>query len=125
MKHKSQLRIIEQTIMILVFAIAAAICLKAFFATSEISSGLRLRDLAVTEVQNTAETLKATGGDFDETAGLLGGEYDGNTIRTGFEGFTVCAVPIHEEGLPPEAEITALDEAGNALFSIRAAWQEG
>lgn len=125
MKHKSQLRIIEQTIMILVFAVAAAICLKAFLATSEISGEIRLKDLAVTEVQNTAETLKATRGDYEKTAQLLGGTFDGTVLKTEHEGFTVSAVQAQGEGLPGEADVIAEDSDGNRLFEIRAAWQEG
>ena len=125
MKHKSQLRIIEQTIMILVFAIVAAICLKAFFATSEISGEIRLKDLAVTEVQNTAETLKGSRGDCEKAAELLGGSFDGDVLKKECAGFTVTAVPVREDGLPAEARVFAEDPDGNVLFEIQAAWQEG
>lgn len=124
MKHKSQLRIIEQTIMILVFAIAAAICLKAFLATSEISGAIRLKDLAVTQVQNTAEILKATHGDYEKAAERLNGKFEENRLVTECEGFSVYARPAEGEGRVPRAVITAEDKAGNKVFEVTAAWQE-
>lgn len=59
MKSKAPLMLIEQMIMLLVFALAAALCLQAFVKSQDISSRNEARDRAVIEAQNVAESLKS------------------------------------------------------------------
>lgn len=59
MRSKASLFLMEQLVMILVFALAAALCLRLFAATQEISLETAHRDKAVVIAQNGAELLKA------------------------------------------------------------------
>ena len=60
MKNKAPLTMIEQVIMLLVFTLAAALCLQAFTAANQSSKAYAARDRAATQAQSTAEALKHT-----------------------------------------------------------------
>ena len=60
MKSKAPLSLMEQMVMILVFALAAALCLQAFVKSDSISSRSDARDRAVVLCQSTAEALRHT-----------------------------------------------------------------
>ena len=62
MKSKAPLILMEQMAMLLVFALAAALCLQAFVKSDSLSSRSRDRDRAVTLAQTVAETVRASGG---------------------------------------------------------------
>ena len=72
-KSKSPLALMEQAIMILVFAFAAALCMQAFVKADSLSKGLEARDRAVNISQTVAETVKALDGDLGLAAKALGG----------------------------------------------------
>ena len=61
MKSKATLFLMEQLIMILVFALAAAVCIGVFAKTNAISEDIARRDEAMIIAQNAAEILKSTG----------------------------------------------------------------
>ena len=63
MKNKTPLVIMEQTIMILVFALAAAVCMQVFVYSDKLTRLNQQRDNAVITAQNTAEMLKYSGGE--------------------------------------------------------------
>lgn len=65
MKSRASLLLMEQLIMILVFALAAAICLQIFARADSLSHETARRDGAVVLAQNAAELLKATQGEAD------------------------------------------------------------
>lgn len=60
MKDKAPLLLMEQLIMILVFALTAAICLRGFAYASQVSRDIRQREQAVLLVQSAAEELKVS-----------------------------------------------------------------
>jgi hypothetical protein len=62
-KQKTSLLLMEQLVMSLVFALAAALCLQVFAKSVEISETTDRRDRALTLASNAAEMLKATNGD--------------------------------------------------------------
>ena len=62
MRSKSPLALMEQVIMVLVFALAAALCLQVFVLSDQMSEKNRDTDRAVLLAQNTAEMIKACGG---------------------------------------------------------------
>ena len=62
MKDKTPLLLMEQLIMILVFALTAAVCLRGFAYAAEVSRDLQQKEQAVWLAQSTAETLKAERG---------------------------------------------------------------
>ena len=65
MKSKTTLALIEQLIMVLVFALAAALCLRLFVAADARSDRRAEIDHAVLAAQNAAEQLKQRHGDVD------------------------------------------------------------
>lgn len=81
---KSSLFIMELIIVVLFFSICAAICIQVFSTAQVIS----VRGKAITNgalnVQNMAEVYKASAGDFEETAEILGGTVENNTVAIYF-----------------------------------------
>ena len=73
MKSKAPLMLMEQMIMLLVFALAAALCLQAFVKSEQLSSRSENRDRAVTIAQTAAETIRHCGGDMGNALGGSGG----------------------------------------------------
>ena len=137
MRSKSPLALMEQVIMVLVFALAAALCLQVFVLSDQMSEKNRDTDRAVLLAQNTAEMIKACGG-VEEAAEAVGG-----TIRQAmwssyyYEDLTPA--PDAESGyyhvgvLPMNSGVEGLGQAaievfrwdGNeGLFALTVAWQE-
>lgn len=61
MKSKAPLVMMEQIIMVLIFALAAALCLQTFVLSSTISKRTEAENRAAVEAQNAAEVIKAEG----------------------------------------------------------------
>ena len=87
MRSKAPLALMEQTVMILVFALAAALCLRVFVWSSQMSRHIEARDRAAVEAQCAAEIIKSEGSGGDSAADVLraasdkiGGTYDGKTL---------------------------------------------
>ena len=110
MKSKASLLLMEQLVMLLVFALAAALCLQAFAKAEVISAETARRDRAVVLARNAAELLKA--GE-REAVGELGGE-----------GYRLEVVP-QSSGQPglAQAEIQVFFEEV-PVFSLVTGWQE-
>ena len=135
MRSKAPLALMEQLVMVLVFALAAALCVQAFALSGRLSQQDERRDHALLAAQNAAETLKSTHGDYARAAQEFGGAWDGAQW--------VCA--LDETGAPtggaqsaylllvvPEdsgsaflgrAAITVCDADGGTLAALPIAWQ--
>ena len=112
MKGKASLLLMEQLVMILVFALAAALCLQTFAQANIISEETARRDQAVTLAQNAAELLKATGGE-EEAAEALS--------RNGFR----VSVTRQPETIPGLARaVIQIFFKETMLFSLETGWQE-
>lgn len=76
MRSKAPLALMEQLVMVLVFALAAALCVQVFVLSDKTSRLHQARDRAMIEAQNAAEALKGR----RETAYLdgLGGSPNGD-----------------------------------------------
>lgn len=135
MKDKAPLALLEQTVMILVFAFAAALCLRVF-VWSDIQSDLdAATDRSVIAVQSAAETLKHCNGDLKEASEIIGGtvtenrwsvSYDENWQVIPENGKYIVTVRPFDSGvaLLGEAEISAQTATGEALYSLTVGWQE-
>lgn len=144
MKSKAPLLLMEQMIMLLVFALAAALCLQAFVKSDASSRWIQNRDTAVNLVQNVAEVARSRGGDMGnaltETAeelgyhyeqGLLWQDFDENwaSAGNGGEGFRLEAqgVPSDVPGLNVLKicvfTLSADEPETDILFEIETAWQ--
>ena len=137
MRSKSPLALMEQLVMVLVFALAAALCLQVFAFSDRMSERNADIDRAVLLAQNTAETIKACGG-VEEAAEAVGGEirqtmwtayYDENLNPVPDQAsarYAVNTLPENSgtEGLG-QANIEVFRNDGNeGLFAITVAWQE-
>lgn len=112
MKHKTSLLLMEQLVMILVFAVAAALCLQVFVKSRAISEETVRRDTAVVLARNAAELLKATDGNLKAAEAFS---------RDGYK-VTVVSLPASVPGLA-QAEIAVTFEE-EILFSLETGWQE-
>ena len=135
MKNKAPLSLMEQLVMLLIFALAAALCLQVFVLSAQMSRRCEATDHAITAVQNAAETLKATGGDFQHCKSLLGGtvengiwqiRYDEHWTETEAGAPYCLTVTELATGNPylGSAEISARTESGDVLFCTTVSWQE-
>jgi len=86
MRSKAPLALIEQAIMLLVFALAAVLCLRAFVWADKQSEGNSARDHAVVYAQTGAETLKYYRGNYEAAAQEIGGDWDGISWEIGYDG---------------------------------------
>ena len=113
MRNKTSLLLMEQLVMVLVFALAAALCLSAFVKADGLSCETVRRDAAVLLAQNAAEVLKATSGD-SELAAAAASE----------SGYRVEIKKLKSEfPLLGQAEIRIFLE-DDLIFSLRTGWQE-
>ena len=126
MKNKAPLALIELTVMVLIFAVSAALCLQAFVWSDMKSSEIAERDSAILHGETGAEVVKACCGDFDSAAAILEGETTGEGLQVYFDG-ELCAqahLAEIENPLLGMADITVTDEDGQELFALTVCWQE-
>ena len=146
MRSKAPLMLMEQMVMLLVFALAAALCLRAFVKADEISKQSEVRDHAVMLCQNVAETIKdsaETNNQLVLSAVASRLDADARDADTGFTllynaawtraetsaetAYSLDVVRLNSEvpGLGT-ARVTVTDSENGAepLFSVDVSWQE-
>ncbi len=140
MKSKAPLMLIEQMVMLLVFALAAALCMQAFVRADAVSRRCEARDAAVLTAQTAAEALQGCGGRqaVRQAAALLGAEpaQDGRAFTAGYDGAwdAAQAEPVYllevretDSGVAGlgRAEIRVTEvQSGETLCTLETAWQE-
>lgn len=146
MKSKAPLALMEQLVMILVFALAAALCLQVFVFSDRVSAKNEQTDRAVLACQNAAELLKAAGQTAESaeaalahTAHLLGGTFSDGLLSVYYgdapaaaEAPAQHACLLRAQALPAsvpglcQARIWAEPTEGSdtPLFELTVAWQE-
>ena len=135
MKRNASLALIEQVIMLLILIVAAALCLRAFVWSEKQSLYYTERDRAITELQSTAEVLKACDGDFSAAAASYGGkatqtqwvlDFDKNWNITETSGtYQICATAIVcEDDYLGSATLTVRPADGDAFTALTVSWQE-
>ena len=134
MRNKAPLALMEQLMMVLVFALAAALCLQVFIFSDRSSRRKEAVNRAVLEAQNAAEELKSVHGDFTRAAELYGGSYDGRTWDWSYDenwkkdnGTAYHLLVLPADGGPMllgSAEVTVYTAEGDVLVSLPVAWQE-
>lgn len=124
MKNKTSLAMMELLVMVLVFALAAALCLGIFAKTDKMSQQTELRDGAVLMAQNGAETMKACAGDMDRVAQVLGGRADGKTAEIYADGYRMVLTCLDSDipGLGQGSIEVYWEE--NLLYTVWTGWQE-
>ena len=119
MRSKTPLVLMEQLVMVLVFAMAAAICLQVFGLSDRLSKENEARAEAALLAQNTAEELKSSYGevllDWEEVDGIYYMEEEGYRVQ-------VQTAETEISGLK-KVRLQVLQEE-EVLFEIPVAWQE-
>lgn len=143
MKSKAPLALMEQLVMLLVFALAAALCLQAFVRSDLLSRRGEARDTAAVLCQSVAETIRHTEGDLSAAAEILGATRSGEDDLTIFYdadwrpaaptspnvypiGYTLGVSRV-DSGVPGlgQASVWAQeDETGVELFRLEISWQK-
>lgn len=83
-RSRASLFLMEQIIVIAVFALCAAVCVYIIAASHTMSVNAVDTRYALLMAENTAEAHKAFGGDVNEVAALLGGTALGNRVFVWF-----------------------------------------
>lgn len=134
MKNKGVLLLLEQTVMLLVFALAALACLRAFLWADTASRQLSARDEAMLQAQNAAEVFKHFRGDGAAAAGQMGGSWDGAAWEILYDEswqltdeqprYTLRVAPEKSEpAYLGQAEVTVSQSAAE-LAALNVCWQE-
>jgi type II secretory pathway pseudopilin PulG len=125
MRSKAPLALMEQMVMLLVFALAAALCVQVFVLSDKTSRRNEARDQAVLAAQNAAETLKNLNGDYQTAAEYSGGSWDGQVWEQELDcGVLKVTAADSDTPLLGMAEAAVYDEDGKLLFTLPIAWQE-
>ena len=134
MKKKSTLSLMELAVMVMIFALAAVLCLRAFVWADNNSRGGEERDRAALCAQSAAEVMKSFHGDADAVCRELGGECRDKIILVHYDSaWNVTAAPDTYElqifsrdsanALLGQAEIEVSSDKGD-LFGLNVCWQE-
>ena len=141
MRNKAPLALMEQVVMVLVFALAAVLCIQVFVFSGQTSRRNEAQDRAVQLAQNAAEILKQTQGDHAQLSELLGAggwwngtgtylNYDENwqgldASQSDQAAYTLHVGPraLSAGGRLGHAEISVW-EGETCLFTLPVAWQE-
>lgn len=135
MKSKAPLSLMEQLIMVLVFALAAAVCVQAFVLADRLSVKNERRDQAVLRAETVAEVYKNCRGDSGAAAGKMGGSVEKNVWTTWWNAnggraerkdavYRVTVTPEAAEKPQGRAAVTVTGADGSNLFTLKIAWQE-
>jgi len=134
MKNKAPLTIIELTVMLLVFALAAALCLRAFLWADRESKNIVKLDQAVMQAQTAAELLKSCQGNLDLLVAAAGGvatdtdwvlHYDGQWRPTTIDSTYELRITLHPDNSEflGTASVNVYQD-NQCLTSLLAAWQK-
>lgn len=133
MRSRAPLLLMEQMVMLAVFALAAALCLQAFVKSDGLSRESEARDRAAVVCQSAAEVIRHGGGDLARAAETLGGQYGQGLLWLDYdEDWAPDPEGVYRltaQGMPGEmpglclARVAVEGEDGEVLFSINIAWQ--
>lgn len=126
MKSRASLVLMEGLIMLLVFALASAVCLQIFVKTDARSRQTQLETDALVLAQNAAEELKAAAGDLEAVADALGGSVHDDVLTLRADGLCleITGLPSDVAGLGKALIKVTWEETGESLFSLTTGWQE-
>ncbi len=122
MKNRAFLPLIEQVMMIAVFAIVSAVCIGCFSLARMICQGTEYKDNAVILAQNTAEAIKHNGGIDGET--VIG--YTDTLTETDADNavYLVTVQPFDDgDALLGSARIR-VSRHDRTVYTVTVCWQE-
>ena len=124
-KHRAPLVLIELSVMLLVLALASALCLQAFQWADRRSDLHARRDQGDILIQNAAEAVKAAGGDMERSAKILNAQAsdEGFSLDYG-DGYSLQAVlKPDDDPFVGFAELSVYYD-GQLLTGLTVCWQE-
>lgn len=134
MKHKTSLVFIEQAVMLLILAVAAALCLRVFAWSDTRATENHSKDQALLQLQSAAEVLKHHHGDFAAAAQTHGGSVHNDTWQIPFDStwkqsdttqtYLLRAVWQDTGSYLGSARLEITDCNGIVLESLTVCWQE-
>lgn len=135
-QSKAPLLLMEQVIMLLVFSLAAALCVRAFFLADSRSQQNEARDYAVVQAQSAAEAYKTFLGDPQETSDLLQGWWEGTCLYVSYDenwqpvegsGTYLLRIEPQDSAVSTlgKATLQVTDAKGSSLVTLPVAWQKG
>ncbi len=126
MKNKTALLLIELALLIAVFAVAAAVCLRLFAWADTTSKEDAQRDTALLQAQNAAQEIKRSRGDLEQAAQRFGGQVTGGLWEAPLEDGCVLRAERKETDTKylGMASITVFASDGSILVQLDACWQE-
>ncbi|MFR1255781.1 MAG: hypothetical protein ACLSCU_06175 [Eubacterium sp.] len=126
-RSKAPLALMEQLIMILVFAAAAAVCVRAFVYASQLSKEGSDRQLAQNDCQTLTECLKAEKGNWQ----VLSEDLSMKEIKEGryefsFEkdGIVVTATETDSDEQVGRAHLEAKNQGQKTVYQRDIVWQK-
>lgn len=132
-KNKVPLLLMEQLIMVLVFALSATFCIQAFVLSNQISKESQAKDKAVNFAQNVAEVLIENKGDMEKLEEVYGGNAEENVWKLTLdenwnesenEAFTILVNKKDKNEYLGEAKVIVTNQKESTLFEQNIAWQE-
>lgn len=136
-RSKAPLVLMEQLVMLVVFALTAALCLQAFVKAETISRKHLAQDRAAVKAQSAAEVVRACGGDMEKAAQRLGAtQFDGDFLMIDYDGDWAPAqeqmrytlgVTRQDSDLPGlgKGRVWVRDETtGDTVATLDFSWQE-
>ena len=128
MKSKTPLVLMEQIIMVLIFALSAVVYIKVFVYSNNVSKSVEAASHAAFKAQTMAEELKYSSGEslenwnYDNESWYI--YYDENWQETKEEAeYTMKATKEYEEDGLCRVSLRVFDD-GEVIFEIPVAWQE-
>lgn len=136
MRSRAPLVLMEQIVMLLVFALASALCLQAFSKSDQISRRGEETGKAAVICQTTAEVIRSYGGDVQQALssaaaqlearydqGILWVEYDENWNPGGKDAYRLTARSVESSVEGMNTVCVAMVREDETLFEINVAWQ--
>lgn len=125
-RSKAPLALMEQIIMILVFAIASAVCLQAFVYSDNLSKKGDRTEMAANRAQTVTEYCKDKKGNLDAVCELLGGKRQEKGLVISYEEEEMKLTLQVTESTPymEKAVLRVQEEDGEELYNMEVAWQK-
>lgn len=113
--------------MILVFALAAAVCLQAFVYANQLSSRGEKENIAATHAQEVIEMCKTCDGDWQKVVWEMPGQMEGNTLEIPFEQdhMIVKVEKTDVNEYLTNAKVVVYDNEKKEIYHVSTAWQRG
>lgn len=123
---KAPLALMEQSIMILVFALASAVCLQAFVYSNRLSKEGDRTEKAMNKAQTVIEYCKSNQGNLDKVCEILGGKRrdDGLALTYKEEEMELTLWLTGGTDYIEKALIIVCEPDGEEIYRTETAWQK-